>query len=369
MKKLLFAIPLLLFLILSMQGYAYAQEQTAERILHDTLKSVESIDSSSIDFTETAENLLTGDISFSFGDILKTLLDLLFKEIKDNLSVLIKMLVLAILAGILCNLQQAMPEGGIGEISFLACFSVIAGLSVTIVANLSELAAQTIDSLMLFIASLMPVLCSLVSSAGQVAMNGFYPALFLAMQTFVAICQQFFLPLITVVTALSVINAMSNRFQISGLIGTTRKIIKWGLGLLLTVFVGILGIHSFSAFATGSVAGRTVKYALCNFIPIVGNVLAESIEAVISSMRLIRGATGITGVLVLVSACALPLIKILIVSFLYRFAAGVAEPATDKRIVLLLMDLSGNITLIFAILLMVSVMFIISIALLCGFFF
>ncbi|MGN1060004.1 MAG: stage III sporulation protein AE, partial [Clostridia bacterium] len=62
----------------------------------------------------------------------------------------------------------------------------------------------------------------------------------------------------------------------------------------------------------------------------------------------------------------MPLIKILATSVLYRFAAGVAEPATDKRIVRLLMDLAGNITLIFAILLMVMVMFVISIALLCS---
>ena len=53
-------------------------------------------------------------------------------------------------------------------------------------------------------------------------------------------------------------------------------------------------------------------------------------------------------------------------SVLYRFAAGIAEPATDKRIVSLLSDVAGNITQVFVILLMVSVMFIISVAMLCA---
>jgi len=108
-----------------------------------------------------------------------------------------------------------------------------------------------------------------------------------------------------------------------------------------------------------------VKYALCNFIPLVGGVLAESAEAVIASIRTIRGAVGIAGALAALSLCVAPLVKMLVVSVLYRFAAGVAEPATDQRIVRLLMDLSGNITLILTIVLMVSVMFIISVAMLC----
>ncbi len=367
MKKLLYVLLLLLFISTIWVPPAFAENSTTEAIIESTLSAVESIESPGIDFAETTEKLISGNVSFSFHDILQSILDLLLKEIKENLSLLIKMLVLAILAGVLCNLQQSIPEDGTGEIAFLACYAVIAGLSVTIVTSLTSLAAETVDSLLLFIGSLMPILCSLVSSARQVTLNGFYPTLFLAMQTFVAICRQFFLPFITATSALSVIGCMSNRFQITGLLDTARKVIKWSLGILLTVFVGILGIHGFSAFAAGSVAGRTVKYALCNFIPIVGGVLSESIEAVIASLRLIRGSVGIAGMLVLIVVCALPLAKILSISFLYRFAAGIAEPATDKRIVRLLMDLSGNMTLIFVILLMVTVMFIISIALLCGF--
>lgn len=369
MKKLVLVLLMLCLSLATFVPVALAYDTPDEQVTEQALEAAKTIQSPNLNFGETVQNLLSGNVNLSFEGMVQSLLSLLLKEVKENLATLAKLLALAILAGILCNLQQSMPESGIGEVAFLACFAVIAGLSVSIIASLSNLAAETIDSLMLFIASLMPVLCGLVSSAGQAAMSSFYPVLFLAMQSFVAICQQVFLPLISVVTALSVTNAMSNRFQIAGLITTARNTIKWGLGLLLTIFVGILGIHSFSAFASGSIAGRTVKYALCNFVPLVGGVLSESIEAVIASLRLIKGSIGVTGVLALIALCALPLLKILTVSLLYRFAAGIAEPATDKRVVRLLSELAGNITLVFAILLMVSVMFIISIALLCGFFF
>ena len=347
---------------------AYAESDPIETLLNEALQEADDIHIPEFNFQETTKQLISGNFSLRLSDILSAASNMIFKEVKEHLSLLIKMLVLSILAGILCNLVQSSPESGTGEIAFLACFTLIAGLSVTIVSGLAELAADTIDTLMIFIASLMPILGGLITSLNPAVLSGFYPTLFLAMQTFVTICHQCFLPMITVMTALSVVNAMSGRFHITRLIEFTGQAVKWGLGILLTIFVGILGIHGFSVFAAGSVAGRTVKYALCNFVPIVGGVLSESIEAVISSLRLIRSSVGIAGALGLISLCALPLIKLLTVSFLYRFAAGIAEPATDKRIVRLLMDLAGNITLIFAILLMVSVMFIISISLLCSIF-
>ncbi|MBQ9915253.1 MAG: stage III sporulation protein AE [Clostridia bacterium] len=343
-----------------------AEEAVTEDILETVLEQAESVNHPDFSLTDTARKLISGNGDFSFSAISEKVGEMLWGELKENISLLVEILVLSVLAGVLCNLQIDRPGDGISQISFLACFSVIAGLSVTVIATLSELAQKTIDNLMLFISSLMPVLSSLVMATKISAFSGFYPALFFAMQSFTAICQQVFLPLIMMITALSVVNAMSNRFHITRLIETARQLIQWGLGLLLTVFVGILGLRGFSVFAAGSVAGRTVKYALCNFVPLVGSVLAESAEAVISSIRLIRGAIGLSGAVGLIVLCAAPLLKILTVSVLYRFAAGVAEPATEKRIVRLLMDLAGNITLIFVIVLMVTVMFIISIALLCG---
>lgn len=342
-----------------------AQTDATQDIVDEVISETQALNTPGFNFAETAQKAADGTLTFSFEDCIRRFVGLLTDEVKSNAATLIKMLVLAVLAGILCNLQENLPTGGVNEISFLACFALIAGLSVTIIAEILETANNTIDTILVLIAGLMPTMAGLTVSTSAAAMAGFYPTLFIAMQSFVAICKNIFLPLIMVITSLSVINAISGRFQVSRLIEFARQVIKWGLGLLLTVFVGILNIHCFTAKAAGTVAGRTVKYALCNFIPMVGNVLAESAEAVISSIRILRGALGISGILAVVSLCVLPIVKILATSVLYRFAAAIAEPATDKRIIQLLMDLAGNITLAFAILLMVAVMFIISIALLC----
>lgn len=361
MKKLLLAILVGCMLTLPVA----AEENMTDTILNDVLREAKEIQTPGFNLAETTQKAAEGRLELNPEAVLHHVMNLIFGELKANAATMIKMLVLAVLAGILVNLQENMPNDGMTEISFLACFALIAGLSVGIISGLLGTAEETVDTLTVCMAGLMPVMGSMAVSSAAAALSGFYPALFVAMQSFVSICKNVFLPLIMVITALSVVNALSGRFQIGRLIDLARQIIKWGLGLLLTVFVGILTIHCFTAGAAGTVAGRTVKYALCSFIPMVGGVLAESAEAVMASLHILRGALGISGMIAIISMCALPLIKILAASVLYRFAAAMAEPATDHRIVQLLIDLAGNMTLIFVILLMVAVMFIISIALLC----
>ncbi len=365
MKKLL-----LLFLavlcLFSITAAAQEAEDPLDSVFDETLTKTESIQVPNFDFTQTVKKAISGTLHFRFDTVIYKFFSLLLQDVQANMGLLIKILALAILAGILCNLQQNLAKGSVAEISFLACFASIAGLSVTILASINQLATDTISNMMLLIAGFMPIMGSLTATASGIAISSFYPGMFVAMQSFVTICQNILLPAIMVISALSVINAVSGRFHITRLLAVARQMVKWCLGLLLTIFVGILGVHSFTANASVSIAGRTVKYALCNFVPLVGNVLAESAEAVISSVRVVRGAVGVTGAIGLLVLCSLPLIKILATSLLYRFTAGMAEPVTDERIVRLLMDLSGSISLIFSILLMVAVMFVISIALLCS---
>lgn len=364
MKKSAVVLFVIFFMICG-GGRAYADAGRAEEILEDTLHQMAAVEVPHFDFAGTAESLYEGRQPFGLGSVLGSLGDMLFSAVSDHISLLIKILVLSILAGVLCNLQQSLPGENVAEISFLACLAVIAGLSAGMVSELMEQALTTIDSLLLFMQSMLPAVGGLSVSANSAVLSGFYPALFLSMQSFTLLCKNVFLPFIMMITALSVVNAMSNRFHITRLIEFTQQTVKWGMGILLTVYVGLLSLRGIAVTVTGGVAGRTVKYALCNFIPLVGGVLAESAEMVIASVRTIRGAVGVSGVLAIISLCAAPLCKMFAVSVLYKFAAGIAEPATDKRIIKLLTDFSGQITLILIIVLMVCVMFIISVAMLC----
>ncbi|MBR5157203.1 MAG: stage III sporulation protein AE [Clostridia bacterium] len=367
MKKIISAFFVLLF-VLSMCTNVLAQDsaELQQEFLKSTAEQLNSVDLGDFDFLETAQKVSEGTWWLNPKEVLERLADLFFSEFKSNLSSVIKIVIVAVLTGVLCNLQGAFNKEGVKTISFLACFVVISNFAVNILAQIINIAIDTIDRLNLFMQGLIPVLSAVVAAGGTMMGQALSPSLFLCMQLITNLARGVFLPMILLITALSVVNNISGRFHITRLIDFARQLLKWSTGILLTVFIGLLGIQGFSFAFAGGVAGKTVKYAICNFIPIVGAVLSDSIEAVCASTLIVKNAVGITGALALVSICAMPLIKLLTLSLMYRLAAGISEPVTDKRIVNLLSDLAGNITQTFVILLMVCVMFIISVAMLCA---
>ena len=366
-KRWLFSLFVVLFLLMPMR--VCAQDGLAEQILADGKEQMVKSEgiAETQNFYERTEKITSGEFEWSFSGVLSYLGNLLFGEIKDNFSSLMKMIVVAVMAGILCNIEGSFAKDSITNMGFLTCFMMIAGLSVSVFRDVVALARETIDNLHIFTQGLIPTVASISVSGGNGAAASISPLLFVCMQTITYLAKNFFLPFHLVICALSIINNVTERFHIGRLIEFARQILKWSTGILLTVYIGLLGFQGFSVGYLNGVAGKTVKYAVCNFIPLVGSALAESVEAVCASAALVKNAVGVAGIISLISICLMPLCKLLALSALYRFAAGVAEPVTDKRITNLLGETAANITQTFVILLMLSVMFIISIGLLCSF--
>ena len=363
---------LVMLILCTLTGSVYAEDANEESAATDVLfeETVQKVDDAVAStegesFSQTAKEAIEHGWNKSITDVLDWLKSMFFLELSNNINALIKIVVLAVLAGVICNLNGPFNGEGVASVSFLVCFIVIAGFAANILSEIINTAIRTIDNLNIFMQSLIPAISGVVAVTGAASLVALSPSLFICMQVITYLAKNVFLPMIMLITSLSVINNMTGRFHITKLIEFARQALKWSSGILLTVYIGLLGLQSFSfSFASG-VAGKTVKYAICNFIPLVGAVLSDSVEAVCASAVMVKNAMGIAGVLSLLSICASPLIKLLVISLLYRFAAGIAEPVTDKRIVNLLSELAGNITQTFVILLMVCVMFIISVAMMC----
>jgi stage III sporulation protein AE len=64
----------------------------------------------------------------------------------------------------------------------------------------------------------------------------------------------------------------------------------------------------------------------------------------------------------MVFICIFPLIKIIIISLVYKFVGAVMEPVVDDRIVDCLTDVGNSLTMVFACVLSVGIMFFIMIS-------
>lgn len=71
---------------------------------------------------------------------------------------------------------------------------------------------------------------------------------------------------------------------------------------------------------------------------------------------------GIIGIIIVISICALPIIKLIILSLIYNFSAALCEPIADKKIVNIIEQMASTYQLLLAILFFVALLFIVGIA-------
>ena len=76
-----------------------------------------------------------------------------------------------------------------------------------------------------------------------------------------------------------------------------------------------------------SAVNRTVEA-----IPWIGDVTGGVAEVALGSAVLIKNGIGAAGMVIAVMVCAVPVIRLVLLAFIYKFVAAMVQPVSDKRI-------------------------------------
>ncbi len=99
--------------------------------------------------------------------------------------------------------------------------------------------------------------------------------------------------------------------DLGGLAAMVSKFIKWGLGLIATVFGAVIGLQSLLAGAADSVALKAGKFLIGSSVPVIGGAVSDAIGTVYAGLKVVKGTAGAAGICAIVvlfapSAAALP---------------------------------------------------------------
>ncbi|MBQ4087373.1 MAG: stage III sporulation protein AE [Clostridia bacterium] len=308
---------------------------------------------------DVIRNILSGEFSLSFAELLTWVKDLFFGEITKELTRVFQI----VAAGLLSAAVVYLPEdkrsvGGFASV-LLVAFMALGNFSYA-----KTLTEEAETEMMLFVQSLMPVAASAVAASGSVSGGGAV-WMFSAMQVFSCLLRCVMLPLVTVITLLAVCDGLGEEGYIKGMVDFLKKAFRWGTGLLLLLYGAAAGIKSGASAVFDGLAGKTVKYAVGNLIPVVGGALADSLETVMMGAKAIRGALGIGGIVGVCFVAVMPLLKLAALAASYQVAGVVISLCGEKKTVQIVTEIGNGILRLLAILLSAAVMFIITISMLC----
>ena len=222
-------------------------------------------------------------------------------------------------------------------------------------------------SLSVFMLSFIPVFAGVLIMGGSVTMGGVYSATMLLVSNTITNALSFFVsPIITIYISLGISSVLSG---IEGAYLLSMRIksgVNWCLGFVMTIFSGLLSIQSAVAKSADNLAIKTTKFVIGSSVPVAGGALGEALTTVTASMGILRTAAMSWCILVIAVIILPPLIELCLwrisLSVLSSVAHFLSLPDAAK-----LMDIcSAAAGFIFAIILTITAIFIISLAVLGG---
>lgn len=308
-----------------------------------------------------------GEMDFEFKAIITGLLEYLFKEIVVNLELLGKLIILAVISAVLKSFQNSFAEENISRLVNSIIYLVLVIIALNSFKVALNIGQETIDNMVSFMQALLPTLLTLLVAVGNVTSASlFQPITFLTVNLLSVLIKNIIFPLLLLAVILSIVNNISDNFDVSGLADLIREVNISLLGSFLTIFIGVLVIQGAAGAVGDGITIRTAKYLSGAFIPVIGGMFADALDMIIGGSLLIKNAIGILGVIIIFLFCAFSVIKIAALIFIYKFARAVIQPISDSKIVACLNDLSSSLILVFASVLSVAMMFFIMVTIIVG---
>lgn len=315
-----------------------------------------------IDIQELLNNAIKGEVDTN--QLLKNIFPLLGTEIKEALKVMGSILIIVLIHSVLKSISDNLNNKSVAQITYYVQYILIATVIMTNFSSIITLSKEAVGNMISFIQLLFPLLMTLMLASGSVvSVNLVQPIILFIINLISNIFQSIIIPIILVGTALAIVSKISDRIQIDKLSKFLKSSSVWVIGILLTIFVGVLSIEGTLGSSVDGITAKTAKAAVSSFIPVVGKVLGDAVDTVIGCSAILKNAIGIVGVIVVIAICITPILKLAIITIIYHLTAALCEPIADSKIVSLITQMADTFKILLAILCSISVMLIIGITL------
>lgn len=370
-KKLIILFLMILFtIVLVSNTYAIDNDNTIKQQqeefgIQDFIKNAKQYTGEffdEIDIGEVLNDAIEGQVDNS--TLLKRIINLLGSEVITSLKAIGSILTVIVIHSVLKSISENLENEGVAKLIYYVQYILIVTIIMTNFTQIVKMVQDTCVNLVAFMNMLVPLLITLMLYTGSIATSGVLEPIILFMINFVSnIVQDIIIPFVLIFTSLVIISKISDNVQVDKLAKFLKSGIVWFLGIVLTIFVGVVSLEGTMSSSVDGITAKTTKAIVSSAIPVVGKILGDAVDTVLGCGIVLKNAVGIVGVIVVIGICIMPIIKLATLTISYKLVAVVSQPISDKKIVGLLEQMGDIFKILLAILSAMSFMLIIGTAL------
>lgn len=339
-KKAVFAALVICFILFPQN--IYAAETTIDNVLD--MYEIDEADSqlneigrkSGLDdfsLKDTVIEMLSGNYSFSFTDLVEKVILLIAGEAADVIYIMKRIIVLVLLAAMLETLSSSFSSEGVSKLGQYICTAVIIVTVMQSFSYASEAAQIAVDNISGISTTLQPLYMLIMTANGRAAeMSAAVPVLYASAAFINFAVERFVIPAILLSALITFINCMSERDMLLELADFMSTLCKWGVRICAGAFVFVMSLIKIGVPEVAVIAGKSIKTA-AGAVPIVGGLMASAAETAASLVTSIGNSITAAVMLFIVLASIAPVIRLAAIMVIYKLTAAVTEPVAPKRIV------------------------------------
>lgn len=262
-----------------------------------------------------------------------------------------------ILSGIVSGFVSSGRSFTVRLISVIAISGVLLSQTTAFLA----LGQETVTSLSEYCKLFLPVITAALAANGG---TGTATALYAETAFFDAfLCSSVsnvLLPLVRLFLCFCIASAATGELLLGKAKEFTLWIMTWFLKITLYVFTGFLSITGVIAGNVDALSLKAAKITISGSVPVVGSILSDASETILSGFSLMKNSAGIYGLLTFIALCAMPFIKIGTQYLLLKATAAIAAAFDAGPGAKVISDFSSAMGLILGIVAAQSAMLIVS---------
>lgn len=285
-----------------------------------------------IDLEELFFQIMQGKIGNAIGLFFDGLISGMKGEMSSMRVVFLSILVIGIVSALFSNFSDVFTGGQVSQTGFYFLYLFLMAVLTKAFVYISNIASGTIENVVLLIRLFIPTWCLSVGAAkGGTTAAFYYQMMLLAAYLIESFLISAVIPFVYSYVILALLSGIWAEERLTLLLDFLKKGVEFVLKIIMSIITGLSLVQAVIVPVVDELKISVFRKAI-SAIPGVGSAAEGVTELVIGSAVLIKNSLGVLLLVLLLLACAVPLLKILAVAGLVKLGAAVAGIISDKRI-------------------------------------
>lgn len=304
---------------------------------------------------------MDSDSGFTPDSLIKALTYMISSNYIEPLRIFISIICIIFINAIFTSLRSGSLGGAfeltLSTVTILCTVAIVSPPVLLLISSLTDSIKTASDFMLMYI----PVISVLIASSGKpLSASMYYGVMIYVCSGILKIVSMVVIPLLKSVTALSAVGSVSDKVKFTGVVEFFKKSLRIALTFCMSIFTAFLTMRTIITTSEDSLSNRAVKFAISNFVPLVGGALSDAYQTVLSCVKVLKSGVGVTAMIAVFAIFLPAVVKCLLWQIVLSAGVSVCGIFSDNKTASLLSSLSDVVSSIFAIELCAMVMYIIS---------